>query len=68
MSSLNALLANGLKEQAQVIGETEQKKLIQFIELLNKWNKVYNLTSIRKPEEMITLHILDSLIMFPFFA
>ena len=67
-ASLGEALANGLQEQAQDIGQAEQKKLIQFVELLNKWNKVYNLTSIRKPEEMITLHLLDSLVMLPFFS
>lgn len=67
-ASLEKILADGLKEQAQDIGQSEQKKLIQFVELLNKWNKVYNLTSIRNPEEMVTLHLLDSLVMLPFFA
>ncbi len=67
-TSLGEALANGLKQQAQDIGQAEQKKLIQFVELLNKWNKVYNLTSIRKPEEMISLHLLDSLVMLPFFS
>ncbi|MCW8930438.1 MAG: 16S rRNA (guanine(527)-N(7))-methyltransferase RsmG [Gammaproteobacteria bacterium] len=68
MSSLASLLSEGLQNQGQDIGHAEQKKLIQFVELLNKWNKVYNLTSIRQPEEMITLHLLDSLVMLPFFS
>jgi len=68
MSSLATLLAAGLKVQAQDIAQPEQKKLIQFVELLNKWNKVYNLTSIRQPEAMISLHLLDSLVMLPFFS
>jgi 16S rRNA (guanine527-N7)-methyltransferase len=42
--------------------------LIKFIDLLHKWNKTYNLTSIRNPEEMVTLHLLDSLVMLPFFS
>ncbi len=67
-SSLETMLANGLQEQNQDIGQQEQKKLIQFVELLNKWNKVYNLTSIRNPLEMVTLHLLDSLVMLPFFV
>ncbi len=68
MSALASLLSNGLKQQSQEISQAEQKKLIQFVELLNKWNKVYNLTSIRKPEEMIKLHLLDSLVMLPYFS
>ncbi len=39
MSPLAKLLAAGLKEQAQDITQPEQKKLIQFVELLNKWNR-----------------------------
>ena len=35
---------------------------------MNKWNKVYNLTSIRQPEKMVTLHLLDSLVMLTFFS
>jgi len=66
-ASLSQSLAEGLQGQGQTIGQSEQQKLIHFVELLNKWNKVYNLTSIRKPEDMISLHLLDSLIMLPFF-
>ncbi len=35
--------------------------LLAYIELLAKWNKAYNLTAIRDPEEMVVLHLLDSL-------
>jgi 16S rRNA (guanine527-N7)-methyltransferase len=38
-----------------------QDQLIAYLELLIKWNKTYNLTSIRDPEEMITKHLVDSL-------
>lgn len=65
--TLSQSLADGIQQQGQTIGQSEQDKLIHFVELLNKWNKVYNLTSIRKPEEMISLHLLDALVMLPFF-
>jgi len=68
MPALDTILADGLRQQAQVVGQTEQDKLLQFVALLHKWNKTYNLTSIRNPEEMITLHLLDSLVMLPFFS
>ncbi|MCP3849161.1 MAG: 16S rRNA (guanine(527)-N(7))-methyltransferase RsmG [Gammaproteobacteria bacterium] len=68
MSSLSTILDNGLKEQNQEIARAQQEKLVRFVELLNKWNKVYNLTSIRDPKEMMTLHLLDSLVMLPFFS
>ena len=38
-------------------------QLIQYIELLNKWNKTYNLTSVRDPQEMLVKHIMDSLVV-----
>jgi 16S rRNA (guanine527-N7)-methyltransferase len=37
-----------------------------FIKLLEKWNKAYNLTSIRNTEDMVRLHLLDSLAIIPF--
>ncbi|MFT6010519.1 MAG: 16S rRNA (guanine527-N7)-methyltransferase [Candidatus Azotimanducaceae bacterium] len=43
-------------------------RLERFIQNLVKWNKVYNLTSIRDPEAMVTLHLLDSLAVAPFLA
>ena len=44
---------------------TEQQiaLLIQYVELLIKWNKAYNLTSVRDPDEMLVKHILDSLMV-----
>ena len=68
MTSLAQMLADGLQQQGQVIDSAQQLKLIQFVELLNKWNKVYNLTSVRKPQQMISRHLLDSLVMLPFFS
>ncbi|MHB1429626.1 MAG: 16S rRNA (guanine(527)-N(7))-methyltransferase RsmG [Rhodocyclaceae bacterium] len=40
-------------------------KLAAYLALLAKWNKVYNLTAIRDPEEMITHHLLDALAVLP---
>ena len=68
MSSLSLQLAQGLEQQGLDIDSSAQYKLLQFIELLDKWNKVYNLTSIRNKSQMITLHLLDSLIVLPYFA
>ena len=39
--------------------------LMNFMDLLQKWNKVYNLTSVRDPQEMLTHHLLDSLAAVP---
>lgn len=43
----------------------QRKQLLQYVALLDKWNKTYNLTAVREPERMIGLHILDSLAVLP---
>jgi 16S rRNA (guanine527-N7)-methyltransferase len=55
------LLANGIAEMGLDVMAEAQQKLLQYLSLLNKWNKVYNLTAVRDPLEMVTLHLLDSL-------
>lgn len=45
--------------------DDQQLKLKQYVELLVKWNKVYNLTSVRDASEMVSRHILDSLTILP---
>lgn len=42
--------------------------LLQYLALLDRWNKTYNLTAIRDPGQMVTRHLLDSLAMAPFFS
>lgn len=41
----------------------QKKQLLDFVGMLNKWNKAYNLTSIRDPEIMLVRHIMDSLVV-----
>jgi 16S rRNA (guanine527-N7)-methyltransferase len=46
--------------------ESEQlEKLLRYLQLLDKWNKVYNLTAIRDPRQMVSNHLLDSLAILP---
>lgn len=40
-------------------------QLIRYIELLEKWNRTYNLTAVREPEKMLYQHVLDSLAVLP---
>lgn len=40
--------------------------LVEFVGLLAKWNETYNLTAVRVPEEMVTRHLMDSLVVLPF--
>lgn len=67
MPSLEQQLYDGIGQQSLAVSDEQQQKLIQFIHLLSKWNKVFNLTSIRDEKEMVTLHLLDSLVVLPFF-
>jgi 16S rRNA (guanine527-N7)-methyltransferase len=62
---LRAILDDGLAELGLALDEAKRQKLIDYIHLLNKWNKVHNLTAVRDPEEMVTLHLLDSLAVLP---
>ncbi len=43
----------------------QQAKLVALVTLLDKWNKAYNLTSVRDPNEMLVKHILDSIVVGP---
>ncbi len=48
------------------LNEQQQHQLCAYVELLNKWNKVYNLTSVRDASEMVSRHLLDSLAILPY--
>lgn len=41
--------------------DAQHQKLADFVGLLHKWNKAYNLTAVRDPAQMVPLHVLDSL-------
>lgn len=60
------LLATGIAEMGLFVSPAMQAKLLQYLALLQKWNKVYNLTAVRDPQEMVTLHLLDSLSVLPY--
>ena len=61
-----ALLASGIIEMGLDVSRETQEKLLAYMALLQKWNKVYNLTAVRDPLEMVTLHLLDSLSVLPY--
>ncbi|MFV0447940.1 MAG: 16S rRNA (guanine(527)-N(7))-methyltransferase RsmG [Vibrio sp.] len=48
------------------VSEKQREQLLGYVELLNKWNKAYNLTSVRDPEDMLVKHILDSIVVSPY--
>jgi len=56
-----AALDRGLGELKLALPESARHKLIAYVELLAKWNRTFNLTAIRDPLQMVSLHLLDSL-------
>lgn len=58
---LRARLRAGADVLALDLDDVQLAHLMEFLALLQKWNKVYNLTAVRDPEEMLTHHLLDSL-------
>lgn len=57
--------AERLRQGAAALGlaldEAAQTRLLAYLDLLAKWNRVYNLTALRDPAQMLTHHLLDSL-------
>lgn len=63
--SLQKKLSQGLAELGIDLDAATQQKLLDYLALLEKWNKVHNLTAVRDPSDMVTLHLLDSLSVLP---
>jgi 16S rRNA (guanine527-N7)-methyltransferase len=61
-------LADSIAALGLALPQETVDRLLAFGELLLKWNKVYNLTAIRNPQELITHHLLDSLAVLPHLA
>ncbi len=59
-------LSAGLAALGLDLPEAAQVKLLAFRDLLLKWNKVYNLTALRNPDDVLTHHLLDSLAILPY--
>ena len=58
-------LADGISALDLGIDERQRARLGDYLALLAKWNKTYNLTAIREPSRMVTHHALDSLAVIP---
>lgn len=54
-------LAAGIEALGLSLSDAQQQQLLAYLALIQKWNKVYNLTALRDPQEMLTHHLLDSL-------
>ena len=56
-----ATLKSGAAALGLALSETQFEQMLAYLALLQKWNRVYNLTAVRDPQEMLTHHLLDSL-------
>ncbi|VAW79084.1 16S rRNA (guanine(527)-N(7))-methyltransferase [hydrothermal vent metagenome] len=59
--TLDQQLGDGLNALDITIESGVQEVLVEYLQLLAKWNRAYNLTAVRDPKQMVTRHILDSL-------
>jgi len=64
---LQTQLAAGITTLGLALPEGAEARLLAYLALLDKWNRVYNLTAVRETERMVSHHLLDSLAAVPFF-
>ncbi|MFM8798537.1 MAG: 16S rRNA (guanine(527)-N(7))-methyltransferase RsmG, partial [Fluviibacter sp.] len=61
----SAQLMAGAAQMGVPMTEAQADKLLDYLDLLQKWNKAYNLTAVRERPAMLTQHLLDSLSIVP---
>lgn len=66
MEACRNILRQGLQQLTLPYDDKQIEQLLTFIKLIEKWNKAYNLTSVRDRQDMARLHILDSLAILPY--
>ncbi len=66
MPQVEARLDAGLAALEIGVNGRQRERLLRLVGLLHKWNRAYNLTAIRSPEEMVARHLLDSATVLPF--
>lgn len=60
------LLARGADELRLALSADQHQRLLELLHLLLRWNRAYNLTAIRDPQDMVPRHLLDSLALIPY--
>nr|WP_208727220.1 16S rRNA (guanine(527)-N(7))-methyltransferase RsmG [Vibrio inusitatus] len=65
MMNLHQQLESLVAKTELTVSAKQIDQLVGYVELLNKWNKAYNLTSVRNPEDMLVKHIMDSIVVSP---
>ncbi len=61
-----ARLADGARALGLDVPDAARSRLMTYLEILARWNRVFNLTAVRDPEEMVVRHLLDSLAIGPY--
>lgn len=64
--SLQAELEAGLARLGLSLDAPRVEAMLAYLDLISKWNRVYNLTAIAEPERMLSHHLLDSLAVLPY--
>ena len=65
-AKLHARLQTGIAELGLAPSADATERLLDYLDLLSRWNAVYNLTAVRDPADMVERHLLDSLAVAPF--
>ncbi len=66
MPTLHTLITQALQENAISLDEKSIQQCATYLDLLHTWNRVFNLTTIVAPRDMVYLHLIDSLLVKPF--
>lgn len=64
--SLESRIAEGLSAMGLALPQQAHGRMADYLRLIEKWNRVHNLTAVRETDQMVVLHLLDSLSILPF--
>lgn len=59
-------LSRGAEQLGMDLSDDKRRQLLEFVALLEKWNRVFNLTAVKDPVQMVVRHVLDSLAVLPY--
>ncbi len=62
---MKCALQQGLEQLGLALDDGQEQQLLDYLALIGKWNRVYNLTAVRNPAEMLASHLFDSLAAVP---
>jgi 16S rRNA (guanine527-N7)-methyltransferase len=63
--TLEADIQSGARSMGLALDEDQRSRLAAHLRLVEKWNRVHNLTAVRETDQMVVLHVLDSLSLIP---